>query len=223
MDRRGEVLNEAIAKEVERNVRRREEVGNTGGELAAPQDLKDVPIPLGSDPRKRCAMKAAAAVASSGRRVKNGCRSGMRPRCWTWTTCCCAKRSAHKACRRSDPSSPNRKPRLCTVSDLDGLTRDVLAVSHMMHAILILVFVKTALCREPSASTGSLASDLFKGKGCSPGRAVVSQHCLHQHHCKFLRSTLTPLVYSCVICRKGCQRCWLTRIDTIATDHDLES
>ena len=66
MDRRREVLNEANATEVERNVRRREEVGNTAGELAAPQELKDVPIPPDSDPRKRRAMKAATGVASSG-------------------------------------------------------------------------------------------------------------------------------------------------------------
>ena len=42
LDRRSEVLNEALAQEVERNVRRREEVGNTAGELAAPQEPKDV-------------------------------------------------------------------------------------------------------------------------------------------------------------------------------------
>ena len=35
LDRRSELLNEALAKEAERNVRRREEVGNTAGELAA--------------------------------------------------------------------------------------------------------------------------------------------------------------------------------------------
>ena len=44
---------------------RREEVGSAE-ELAAPQELKDVPIPPDSDPRKRRAMKAAIAVASSG-------------------------------------------------------------------------------------------------------------------------------------------------------------
>ena len=33
MDRGREVLNEAIAKEVERNVRRREEVGSAAGEF----------------------------------------------------------------------------------------------------------------------------------------------------------------------------------------------
>ena len=54
LDRRREALNEAIAKEVERNVRRRKEVGNKAGELAAPQELKDVPIPFDSDPRKTC-------------------------------------------------------------------------------------------------------------------------------------------------------------------------
>ena len=66
MDRRREVLTEAIAKEVERNVRRREEVGSAEGELAAPQESKDVPIPPDSDPRRRHATKAATAVVSSG-------------------------------------------------------------------------------------------------------------------------------------------------------------
>ena len=65
LDRRSEESNEAFAKEVEGNVRRREEVGSTAGELAAPQESNDVPIPLDSDPRKRHAMKAATAVASS--------------------------------------------------------------------------------------------------------------------------------------------------------------
>ena len=60
------MLNEAIAKAMERNVRRREEVGNAAGELVAPQELKDVPIPPDSHPSQRCAMKAATAVASSG-------------------------------------------------------------------------------------------------------------------------------------------------------------
>ena len=74
-----------LAKEVERNIRRREEVGNTAGELAAPQQLNDVPTPPESDPRERRATKAVTAVASSassqmhGRRVKNGCR-GRRER-----------------------------------------------------------------------------------------------------------------------------------------------
>ena len=53
LDRRSEVLNEALAKEVESNDRRRKEIGSAGGELAAPQKLKDTPIPPDSDPRKR--------------------------------------------------------------------------------------------------------------------------------------------------------------------------
>ena len=56
------MLNEALAKEVERNVTRREEIGNTE-ELAVPQELKDISIPPDSDPRKRRAMKAATAAA----------------------------------------------------------------------------------------------------------------------------------------------------------------
>ena len=65
LDRSSEVWNEALAQEVERNARRRKEVGNTAGEVAAPQELKDVPIPLASDARRRRAIKAATAVASS--------------------------------------------------------------------------------------------------------------------------------------------------------------
>ena len=65
---------EAIAKEVERNVTRLEEVGNTAGELAAPQELKEVPIPLDSDPRERRVRKAATALASSGSsRMESSC------------------------------------------------------------------------------------------------------------------------------------------------------
>ena len=33
--------------------KRREEIRSTAGELAVPQELKDVPIPLDSDPRER--------------------------------------------------------------------------------------------------------------------------------------------------------------------------
>ena len=47
------------------NVRRRKEIGSTAGELAVPQELKDMPIPPDSDPRKRRSMKAATAAASS--------------------------------------------------------------------------------------------------------------------------------------------------------------
>ena len=38
---------------------------STARELVAPQESKDVPIPPDSDPRKRRAMKAVTAVASS--------------------------------------------------------------------------------------------------------------------------------------------------------------
>ena len=46
--------------------RRREEIGSTTGELAVPQELKDMLIPPDSDPRKSRPMKAATAGASSG-------------------------------------------------------------------------------------------------------------------------------------------------------------
>ena len=42
-------LNEALAKEAERNVRRRKEIRSTAGELAAPEEWKDVPIPHDPD------------------------------------------------------------------------------------------------------------------------------------------------------------------------------
>ena len=61
--RRSEVLNEALAKEVERNVRRSEEFGSTPGELAVPREVKETQIPPDSDPRKRRAMKASTAAA----------------------------------------------------------------------------------------------------------------------------------------------------------------
>ena len=57
------VLNEALAKEVERNVRRSEEFGSTPGELAVPREVKETHIPPDSDPRKRRAMKAATVAA----------------------------------------------------------------------------------------------------------------------------------------------------------------
>ena len=47
-------MNEALAKEVERNVRRREEISSTAEELTAPQNLKDTPIPPDSDSKKTC-------------------------------------------------------------------------------------------------------------------------------------------------------------------------
>ena len=65
LDRRSEVLNEALAKEVEITVRRRDEIESTAGELAVPQESKDVPISLDADSRKRRVMKAVTAVASS--------------------------------------------------------------------------------------------------------------------------------------------------------------
>ena len=43
------MLNEALAEEVERNVRRGEELGSAAGELAVPRALKNMPIPSDSD------------------------------------------------------------------------------------------------------------------------------------------------------------------------------
>ena len=77
------MLNEAIAKEVGGNVRRREEVGSTAEELAAPQELKDVPIPPDSDPRNGRAMKAAIAVASSCEQLR-----AVAAHRWTATVQC---------------------------------------------------------------------------------------------------------------------------------------
>ena len=66
LDRRSEVLNEALAKEVETDVRRREEAWSAGGEWAVPREPKNLPISLDSD-------------SGSDRRVKDGCR-GRRER-----------------------------------------------------------------------------------------------------------------------------------------------
>ena len=74
-DRRSEMLNEALAKEVERNVKRREEIGNTAGELAVPQELKDMPIPPDSDLRRRRAMRAETEAASSSSSQMEGSRA----------------------------------------------------------------------------------------------------------------------------------------------------
>ena len=86
LNRRSEVLNEALAKEVERNVRRREEIGRSAGEMPAPQELKDMPIPkrrvmkgataAASDGRKRCSRRDAEIAKFDDRRVKTGCRGG---------------------------------------------------------------------------------------------------------------------------------------------------
>ena len=64
-------MNEALAKEIERKVRRREEIGSATGELAVPQELKDIPIPRDSDPRKRRAMKAATVAASNSSQMED--------------------------------------------------------------------------------------------------------------------------------------------------------
>ena len=69
------MLNEAIAKEVARNVRRREAIGNAAGELAVSQGLKDMPIPLDSDPRRRFAMKAVTVAASNSSSQRESSRA----------------------------------------------------------------------------------------------------------------------------------------------------
>ena len=43
--------------------------------MAVPQELKDMPIPPDSDPRKRRATKAATAAASSGSSQMEGSRA----------------------------------------------------------------------------------------------------------------------------------------------------
>ena len=75
LDRRSEVLNEALAKELDRNVRRREEIGSTAGEFAVPQEFKDMTISHDSDPRKRRAMKAVTVAASSSSSQMEGSRA----------------------------------------------------------------------------------------------------------------------------------------------------
>ena len=74
-DRRSEVLNETLAKEVERNVRRREKIGRAAGELPVQQELKEMLVLLDSDPRKRRVMKAATAAASSSSSQMEGSRA----------------------------------------------------------------------------------------------------------------------------------------------------
>ena len=75
LDRRGEVLNEAFAKEAERSVRRREETGSAAGELAVPRESKDAPIPPDPDSGRRRAMKAATVDASSSGLQMGGSRA----------------------------------------------------------------------------------------------------------------------------------------------------
>ena len=62
LDRRSELLNKALAEAFERNVRRREEAGSAGGEMAVPGKSRDAPSPPDSKGR---AMKAATVDASS--------------------------------------------------------------------------------------------------------------------------------------------------------------
>ena len=50
-DRRSEVLNETLAEEFERNVRRGRDLGTAAGGLAVLRELKNMPIPPDSDLR----------------------------------------------------------------------------------------------------------------------------------------------------------------------------
>ena len=74
MDRRNEVLNEAIAREVERNVRTREEIGHARRKVTAQEDLRESPTPPDPDPRKIPEMKAATVDEKGGRRRPCSCR-----------------------------------------------------------------------------------------------------------------------------------------------------
>ena len=75
LDRRSEVLRKALAKEVERNIRRRAETGSAAGEMAVPRESKDAPIPPDSDSEKRRAMNAATVDASSSGLQMGGSRA----------------------------------------------------------------------------------------------------------------------------------------------------
>ena len=70
LDRRSEVLNEALAKEAERNVRRREETGSAAGGAS-----KDAPMSPDSDTGKRRAVNAATVDASSSGLQMGGSRA----------------------------------------------------------------------------------------------------------------------------------------------------
>ena len=83
---------------------------------------------------------------------------------------------------------------------LDGITNDMLKgapqqVARHLHPLLC----KMSLgCKEPLMLKGSLATDLYKGRGCkldmTSYRSIVCSSVLSKHHHKFLRSRLLSVV-----------------------------
>ena len=85
LDRRSEVLNEALAKEVERNVRRRDEAGIAAGEFGSTTRAERCADPISFRFEKEACKESSDSGCEqwqitvgkqpcSGRRVKNGCR-----------------------------------------------------------------------------------------------------------------------------------------------------
>ena len=83
---------------------------------------------------------------------------------------------------------------------LDGITNDMLKgspqqVARHFHSLLC----KMSLgCKEPLMLKGSLATDLYKGRGCkldmTSYRSIVCSSVPSKHHHKFLRSRLLSVV-----------------------------
>ena len=76
-------MNEALAQEVERRVRSSEEIGSSEGELAVPQELKDMRRAMKAataDGWQPCSCRDADTATFDDRRVKNGCRGGRERR-----------------------------------------------------------------------------------------------------------------------------------------------
>ena len=146
LDRRCEVLNEALAREVERNVRRRQETGSAAGESAVPQGSKDAPIPPDSDPRRRRAMKPATAVASGGSSQMDGSRAvADESRMYV---------EGEEKDESSNPNVQNVRRRIMTKTsteesrmDDEGEERDELRSSTVLNARRRIV-TKTPLGRE---------------------------------------------------------------------------
>ena len=134
-------MNDALAKEVDRNVRGRGETESTAGELAAPQESKDVPIPPDSNPRKRRAMKAVTAVARSGkladgkqpcsgRGAKNGRRGRREIRIQKFKSTEHQETNNHKGIKgrvKANPGvrqNPNTRRRIVTKTSLEESQMD---------------------------------------------------------------------------------------------------